>query len=123
MSAWEQQFLAHRIIPLLYSNSVAFQRKKKEQDIAELFAKRFEAALEKLAEGLHKKGTVERYDKVLERLGRLRQKYARAAHYYEVSVEQDPASGKATRAEPRQQVVYDALGIRDRPGQTEKTIA
>ena len=32
-------------------------------------AKRFEDALEKLAGGLHKKGTVKRYDKVLERLG------------------------------------------------------
>jgi len=30
---------------------------------------------------------------------------------------------KATRAEPRQQVIYDALGITDRPGRTEKTIA
>jgi transposase len=72
------------------------QREKKEQGIAELFAKRFEAALEKLAEGLHKKGTVKRYEKVLERLGRLRQKYSRAAQYYEVRVEQDPASGTAT---------------------------
>ncbi len=72
------------------------QREKKEHGIAELFAKRFEAALEKLAEGLHKKGAVKRYEKVLERLGRLRQKYSRAAQYYEISVEQDPASGKAT---------------------------
>jgi transposase len=72
------------------------QREKKEQGIAELFAKRFEDALEKLAGGLHKKGTVKRYDKVLERLGRLKQKYSRAAQYYEVTVEQDPVSGKAT---------------------------
>ncbi len=72
------------------------QRKKKEQGIAQLFAKRFEAALEKLAGGLHKRGTVKRYDKVLERLGRLKQKYSRAARYYEVSVEHDPLSGKAT---------------------------
>ncbi len=72
------------------------EREKKEQGIAELFAKRFEAALQKLAEGLHKKGSVKRYEKVLERLGRLRQKYSRAAQFYEVSVEQDPASGKAT---------------------------
>ena len=72
------------------------QREKKEQGIAELFAKRFEEALEKLAEGLHKKGTVKRYEKVHEHLGRLRQKYSRAARYYAVSVERDPASGKAT---------------------------
>jgi hypothetical protein len=29
---------------------------------------------------------------------------------------------KSTRAEPRQQVIYDALGISERPGETEKTI-
>ena len=72
------------------------QREKKEQGIAERFAKRFEAALAKLAEGLHKKGTVKRYDKVHERLGRLRERYARAAQYYEVTVAHDEASGKAT---------------------------
>jgi transposase len=72
------------------------QREKKEQGIAELFAKRFEAALSRLAEGLHKKGTVKRYDKVLERLGRLREKYARAAQYYDVTVEHDESTGKAT---------------------------
>jgi len=78
----------------LYCHSSA--REKKEQGIAELFAKRFEAALAKLAEGLHKKGAVKRYDKVLERLGRLREKYARAAQYYDVNVEHDESTGKAT---------------------------
>ena len=29
---------------------------------------------------------------------------------------------KASRAEPRQQLIYAALGISDRPGKTEKTI-
>ena len=72
------------------------QREEKERGIANLFAQRFEAALATLAEGLHRKGTVKRYDKVVERLGRLREKYARAAQYYEVSVEHDPASAKAT---------------------------
>ena len=72
------------------------EREKKDRGIAELFAKRFEAALEKLAAGLHKKGSVKRYEKVLERLGRLREKYSRAAQYYEVRVEQDASSGKAT---------------------------
>ena len=72
------------------------QREEKERAIANLFAQRFEAALAKLAAGLHQKGTVKRYDKVLERLGRLREKYARAAQYYEVTVEHDAASGTAT---------------------------
>ena len=70
------------------------QREEKERGIANLFAQRFEAALAKLAEGLHQKGTVKRYHKVLERLGRLREKYARAAQYYEVTVDQ--AGGIAT---------------------------
>jgi transposase len=78
----------------LYCHSC--EREKKDRGIAELFAKRFEAALEKLAAGLRKKGSVKRYEKVLERLGRLREKYSRAAQYYEVSVEQDASSGKAT---------------------------
>jgi len=72
------------------------QREEKERGIANLFAQRFEAALATLAEGLHRKGTVKRYDKVVERLGRLREKYARAAQYYEVTVEHDPARAKAT---------------------------
>jgi len=72
------------------------QREEKERGIANLFAQRFEAALAKLAGGLHQKGTVKRYDRVLERLGRLREKYARAAQYYEVTVDHDQASGKAT---------------------------
>jgi transposase len=72
------------------------QREKKDQGIQELFAKRFESALEKLAGGLHKKGTVKRYDKVIERVGRLKQKYARAARYYDVNVERDEATAKAS---------------------------
>jgi len=78
----------------LYCHSA--QREKKEQGIAERFAKRFEEALERLAAGLHKKHTVKAYDKVLQRLGRLKQRYSRAAHYYEISVEQDATTGKAS---------------------------
>jgi len=72
------------------------QREKKEQGIQELFTKRFENAREKLASGLNKKGTVKRYDKVLERVGRLKQKYSRAAQYDDVSVVHDEATGKAS---------------------------
>ena len=86
------------------------QREKKEQGIQELFAKRFEAALQKLASGLHKKGTVKRYDKVLERLGRLKQKYSRAAQYYEVTVEHDKASDKASAIHwQRNKTIKDTL--------------
>ncbi len=72
------------------------QREKKAKGIQKLFTNRFEAALEKLAEGLHKKGTVKNYEKVRERIGRLKQKYSRAAQYYEINVEHDQATGKAS---------------------------
>lgn len=52
--------------------------------------------MQNLADGLQKKGTVKRYDKVLERLGRLKEKYSRAARYYDVKVTQDRASGRAS---------------------------
>ena len=78
----------------LYGHSS--QREKEEQNIEALFSERFEAELAKLAAGLSKKGTVKRYDKVLERLGRLKQKYARAAQHYDISVDHDEARKRAT---------------------------
>lgn len=71
------------------------QREKKDHSIQALYAKRFESALEKLAQGLHKPRTVKQYDKVLQRLGRLKQRYARAAQHYDITVEQDETTGKA----------------------------
>ena len=64
------------------------QREKKENGINALYARRFESALEKLASGLHKKRTVKKYDRVIERIGRLKQKYSRAAQYYDIRVDQ-----------------------------------
>jgi hypothetical protein len=77
----------------LYCHST--QREQKERGIAERFAQRFEAELQKLADGLHKPRTVKRYETVFERIGRLKQKYPRAAQYYEISVEQDEAGPNA----------------------------
>jgi hypothetical protein len=72
------------------------QREKTEQSIEDLYAKRFERELEKLAGGLYKKGTVKRYTKVLERAGRLKQRYSCASRCYELSVEHDMTSSNAT---------------------------
>ena len=71
------------------------QREKKDKGIHQLFAQRFEAALEKLASGLQKKRTIKKYDRIIERIGRLKQKYARAAQYYEVTVEQQDNNATA----------------------------
>lgn len=70
-------------------------REKKEQAMQTSSAERFEAALKQLSEGLSKKRTVKNYQKIVERLGRLKEKYARAAQHYEIIVEQDPKSDKA----------------------------
>ena len=78
---------------LLYCHSE--QREKKEQAIQNQCSKRFEAGLQKLADGLGKKGTVKRYDKILERVGRLKQQFARSAQHYAVTVVADPESDKA----------------------------
>lgn len=77
----------------LYCHSQA--REEKERAIQNQFAERFEAALQSLADGLPKKGATKRYDKVLERIGRLKEKYALAAQYYDITVTKDDASGKA----------------------------
>ena len=45
-----------------------------------------------------KNGT-KKYDKVIERIGRLKERHARVAHRYEISVEKDEASGNAIRVE------------------------
>ena len=52
--------------------------------------------MQKLAEGLHKKGCVKKYDKVLERIGRIKQKNPKASKQYKITVEKDDKSGKAT---------------------------
>ena len=70
-------------------------REKKEQAIQDRFAEKYETALCSLNNGLSKKRTTKKYTKVLERLGRLKEKYARAAQHYEVTVTADEKEQKA----------------------------
>jgi len=77
----------------LYCHSTG--REAKERGIAERFSTGLEAALDHLAEGLHRKGRVKNYEKVLTRIGRLRQRYSRVARYYDIRVEKDETSGNA----------------------------
>jgi len=74
-------------------------REKKEQAMQDRFAERYESALQSLHSGLSKKGTTKKYPKVLERLGRLKEKYARAAQHYEVTVRVDEAQHYALSIE------------------------
>ncbi len=72
-------------------------RAAKEVAIDSLFQQRFETQIQALADGLTKKGSTKQYDKVLQRVGRLQEKYARVAQHYTIEVEKDPHSNLATK--------------------------
>ena len=78
---------------LLYCHSS--QREKKERAIGNLFSTRFEDALQYLKDGLTVKRRLKKYDKVNEKIGRLKQQFSKAAKLYTVSVEKDEESGNA----------------------------
>jgi transposase len=70
---------------LLYCESTG--RSAKEQGIRDRFQKRFEEGLAGIAASLKKPRGIKSYDKVLERLGRLRERYSSVAQFYEITVE------------------------------------
>jgi len=70
---------------LLYCESTA--RTRKEESIKARFQKHYEEGLGSIVASLGKKRGVKRYEKVLERLGRLREKYPTIAQFYEVEVQ------------------------------------
>jgi len=74
-------------------------KSKKEQGIRNRFHERLEEALTKLHGGLSKKGTTKKYDKILERIGRLREKHSRVAADYSIEVIADDTKAKALRIE------------------------
>jgi transposase len=80
---------------LLYCHST--QREKKEQSINDLFTARFEEALTYLESGLHIKGRMKKYDKILGKIGRIKQKYSKASKLYKIDVSLDEKSGNAVK--------------------------
>ncbi len=82
-------------------------KSKKEQGIRNRFHVRLEEALTKLHEGLSKKGTIKKYDKILERIGRLREKHSRVAADYIIDVVADDTKSKATRIEWKRKAESD----------------
>jgi len=67
----------------------------KEQGIRSLFQQRFEEELIKARSALSKKNGTKHYEKVIERIGRLKERFKRIAHRYEVTVKKDPETNKA----------------------------
>jgi len=77
----------------LYCHSTG--KEKKEKAIKNLFQQRFEEELKKARSALLKKNGIKQYDKVVERIGRLKEKFKRISHRYKVTIEKDPDTDKA----------------------------
>ena len=78
----------------LYCHSL--DKEKKEEGIKNKFQERFEAELLKARQGLDLKGGTKRYDKVIERVGRLKEKFKLVSHRYNVSIEKDSQTDNAS---------------------------
>ncbi len=72
---------------ILYCKSLLKQ--KKEQSMQTLFQQRFEQGLNAIDASLSKKGGTKRYEKVFERIGRLKEKYSAIAQYYKIDVREN----------------------------------
>lgn len=78
----------------LYCHSI--EREAKESEIMAQFSQRFEAGLQRLAESLQKPRSEKRYDKLLERIGRLKEKSHGASQHYTVNLATDESGKKVT---------------------------
>ena len=79
----------------LYCHSTG--REAKETAMVTRFTQGFEAGLQKIADGLQNPRAEKRYDKLLERIGRLKQKSRGASQHYALNLVTD-ASGKTLTA-------------------------
>jgi transposase len=77
----------------LYCHSVG--KEKKEEGIKNKFRERFESELVKARNALDLKNGTKRYDKVLERIGRLKERYRSVARGYKIAVEKDRETDNA----------------------------
>ena len=79
----------------LYCHSVG--REHKETAMTQRFSQGFENGLQKIVDGLQKPRSEKRYDKILERIGRLKEKSRGASQHYQVKLVAD-AQGKMATA-------------------------
>ena len=92
----------------VYCHSTA--KEIKERGIKNRFEQRFEEKLTDVRKALHKKHGTKKYEKVLEKIGRLKERYRRVARRYEVRVEKDDASGNAKDVVFRMKPMDDESG-------------
>ncbi len=83
-AVWVWQLQQKKQETLLYAVSEA--RKHKEEQILQRRRTLLEAALTSLHDGLQKPYRTKRYQKVVEQVGRIKERYARVSHQYKVTV-------------------------------------
>lgn len=77
----------------LYCHSA--DKERKEESINTKFYERFEDELTKARNALHLRNGTKRYDKVVERIGRLKERFKLVSHHYNVSIEKATETDKA----------------------------
>ena len=86
-------------------------RQEKDEAILAKKRERFEADLADLHKGLSKPRSTKKYDKVVERLGRLRERYALVNHHYDITVTKAP-DGKARAVTWKRNAAYHTHNTR-----------
>ena len=77
----------------LYCHSL--DKEKKEEGIKNRFQSRLESDLTTARSALNKKNGTKNYEKVIERIGRLKERYRSVAHGYKITVVRHPGTDKA----------------------------
>lgn len=81
----------------LYCYSEAM--KMKTEQMTSKAAIRYEMELEKIAKGITKKTGIKQYEKIAERIGRIKEKYRKIARQYQVTIKTDEKKKRATAIE------------------------
>ncbi|HSW68318.1 MAG TPA: transposase [Bacteroidales bacterium] len=63
----------------------------KESSMDEHFSHRYEEELNNIAQSIHKKGGTKKYEKVIERIGRIKERYPTANKHYDIEVKEKDA--------------------------------
>jgi transposase len=79
----------------LYCHSESMARRT--TIMSEKYIERFTNELQKLSDGLAKKGTIKKYDKINQKIGRLKEKYSKVALQFDIKVIADDKKEKTTQ--------------------------
>lgn len=93
----------------LYCHSI--DKEKKEESIQTKFQERFEAELLVARNALHLRNGTKRYDKVVERIGRLKEKFKLVSHRYRISIEKEAETDKAKNITWSRKKIERANGV------------